>query len=372
MNFSLQRFLRHLYFICQKELLSLLKDPRMRTQLVMPVIIEGFLFGYAANYNIEEVPYAVVDNSATASSRDFLAHIAGAPTFSCYAVCGNVQEVSTLIDAGDVLGGVIVPEDFEKKLEHGEQAPVQVITDGRNPMIASMVKSYITQIAASWSEEKGYASLPVSIETRTWFNPNQLSRWTFLPSFLAMIAFVQVMFLAGLSIAKEREQGTFDQLLVTPFSPTEILIGKATPPVLVGLFQAAMVFLIAWFWFEVPFAGSLFTLFLTLFIFMVSTTGLGLSISSVAKNMQQVLVYLLVLMIPMVLLSGLVTPVNNMPEFLQVITYADPMRFVIDAVRRIYLEGAGLTEIAGDFVPMVAVAALTMPLAGWLFRHKTT
>ena len=369
---ALARFFHHLYFLCQKELLSLFKDPRMRIQLVMPVIIEGFLFGYAANYNIEEVPYAVVDNSGTASSRDFLAHIAVAPTFSCTAVCGNVQEVSALIDAGDILGAVVVPEDFEKRLLHGGQAPVQVITDGRNPMIASMVTNYITHIAADWSAAEGFARVPVTIETRTWFNPNQLSRWTFLPSFLAMIAFVQVMFLAGLSIAKEREQGTFDQLLVTPLSPTEILIGKATPPVLVGLFQAFMVFLIARYWFDVPFAGNLFTLFMTLLIFMVSTTGLGLSISSVAKNMQQVLVYLLVLMVPMVLLSGLVTPIHNMPAFLQAVTYANPMRFVIDAVRRIYLEGAGLCDIAWDFVPMLAVAAVTMPLAGWLFRHKTT
>lgn len=369
---ALRRFFHHLYFLCQKELLSLFKDPRMRVQLIMPVIIEGFLFGYAANYNIEEVPYAVVDASGTSSSRDFLAHIAQSPTFSCVAICGNVAEIGPLIDAGDILAAVIIPQDFEKQLLHGGQAPVQVITDGRNPMIASMATNYITHIAADWSAAEGFAQPPVTIETRTWFNPNQLSRWTFLPSFLAMIAFVQVMFLAGLSIAKEREQGTFDQLLVTPLSPAEILIGKATPPVLVGLFQAAMVFLIARYWFEVPFAGNLFTLFLTLLIFMVSTTGLGLSISSVAKNMQQVLVYLLVLMIPMVLLSGLVTPVDNMPAFLQAVTYADPMRFVIDAVRRIYLEGASLGEIAWDFVPMLAVAAVTMPLAGWLFRHKTT
>ena len=369
---ALSRFLHHLYFLCQKELLTLFKDPRMRIQLILPVIIEGFLFGYAANYNIEEVPYAVVDTSGTSSSRDFLAHIAQSPTFSCVAICGNATEIGPLIDAGDILAAVVIPQDFEKQLLHGSQAPVQVITDGRNPMIASMATSYITHIAADWSAKEGFAQPPVTIETRTWFNPNQLSRWTFLPSFLAMIAFVQVMFLAGLSIAKEREQGTFDQLLVTPFSPTEILIGKATPPVLVGLFQAAMVFLIARYWFEVPFAGNLFTLFLTLLIFMVSTTGLGLSISSVARNMQQVLVYLLVLMIPMVLLSGLVTPVDNMPAFLQAVTYADPMRFVIDAVRRIYLEGASLGEIAWDFVPMLAVAVVTMPLAGWLFRHKTT
>ena len=299
---TLSRFFHHLYFLCQKELLTLFKDPRMRIQLIMPVIIEGFLFGYAANYNIEEVPYAVVDTSGTASSRDFLAHIAQSPTFSCVAICGNATEIGPLIDAGDILAAVVIPQDFEKQLLHGSQAPVQVITDGRNPMIASMATNYITHIAADWSAKEGFAQ----------------------------------------------------------------------PPVLVGLFQAAMVFLIARYWFEVPFAGNLFTLFLTLLIFMVSTTGLGLSISSVARNMQQVLVYLLVLMIPMVLLSGLVTPVDNMPAFLQAVTYADPMRFVIDAVRRIYLEGASLGEIAWDFVPMLAVAAVTMPLAGWLFRHKTT
>ncbi|WP_440330289.1 ABC transporter permease, partial [Mitsuokella multacida] len=187
---ALSRFFYHLYFLCQKELLSLFKDPRMRIQLVMPVIIEGFLFGYAANYNIEEVPYAVVDASGTSSSRDFLAHIAQSPTFSCVAICGNVAEVGPLIDAGDILAAVVIPQDFEKQLLHGSQAPVQVITDGRNPMIASMATNYITHIAADWSAKEGFAQPPVTIETRTWFNPNQLSRWTFLPSFLAMIAFV--------------------------------------------------------------------------------------------------------------------------------------------------------------------------------------
>ena len=158
---------------------------------------------------------------------------------------------------------------------------------------------------------------------------------------------------------------------MTPLSKTAILIGKAIPPVAVGLFQAMCVFLIARFWFGVPFAGNFATLMLTLFLFMVSTTGVGLSISSISRNMQQVLVYLLVLMIPMVLLSGLVTPVRNMPAALQVATYADPLRFAIDAVRRIYLEGATLGEIAPDFLPMLGVAAVTMPLSGWLFRRRS-
>ena len=368
---GLSLFLRHIAFLAQKEMLSLLTDPRMRAQLVMPVIIMGFLFGYAANYNIEDIPYAVVDASHTAASDDFLAAIEGSPAFHCVAAAGNIEAAKDLIDTGEALAIVSVPEDFERRLARGETAPVLVVTDGRNPTLAGMVTRYITGIAADWSMARSGRAPAVTLDTRTWYNPNQLSRWTFLPSFLAMIAFVQVMMLAGMSIAREREQGTFDQLLVTPLSPAAILVGKAVPPVLVGLFQAFCVFLIARFWFGVPFAGDFATLALTLFLFMVSTTGIGLSISSISKNMQQVLVYLLVLMIPMVLLSGLVTPVRNMPSALQIATYADPLRFVIDAVRRIYLEGATLREIAPDFLPMLGVAAVTMPLAGWLFRKRS-
>ncbi|MDY4474653.1 ABC transporter permease, partial [Mitsuokella sp.] len=278
-------------------------------------------------------------------------------------------DVTPALYNSDVLLIIVIPGDFDSQLAKGTAA-IELITDGRNPMIAGMTARYVTAIASTWSLQRTGGKLPVTVESRTWFNPNQLSRWTFLPSFLAMIAFVQVMFLAGLSIARERERGTFDQLLVTPLSPTEILICKATPPVLVGLMQSMMLFLIVRFWFGVPFAGSFVTLFTSILIFLVSTTGLGLSISSISRNMQQVLVYLLVLMIPMVLLSGLVTPVDNMPQALQLVTWADPMRFIVDAVRRIYLEGAGFAEIGLDFIPMLAVAAVTMPAAGWLFRHK--
>ena len=149
-------------------------------------------------------------------------------------------------------------------------------------------------------------------------------------------------------------------------------MGKGIPPILVGLFQSTALFIIALLWFRVPFQGSLSLLYVTLLLLALSATGIGLSISSLAHNMQQVLVYVLVFMMPMVLLSGIATPVANMPEALQIVTYVDPMRFALDAIRRIYIEGAGLGEIWQDFVPMVAIAAVTMPLAGWLFRHRAT
>ena len=172
------------------------------------------------------------------------------------------------------------------------------------------------------------------------------------------------------SVAREREQGTFDQLLVTPLSPTIILIGKAAVPVLMGMIQSTLVLLISLFWFRIPMAGSPLTLWAVLFVFTLSTTGIGLSISSISSSMQQVMVYCLLLLMPMILLSGNITPVANMPEILQIITYADPLRFALDSVWRIYLEGCGLADVAHNFVPMLGVAAVTFPLAGWLFRHN--
>ena len=192
----------------------------------------------------------------------------------------------------------------------------------------------------------------------------------FLPSLIPMLALTQVLILAGLSVARERENGTFDQLLVTPLTPPEILIGKAVPPILIGLVQATLMLCIAVFWFKIQLVGSLAALYLTIFIFLVSCVGLGLSISAVAKNMQQVMVYCFLFLIPMILLSGLATPVRNMPQVLQYVTYINPMRFAIEAIRRIYLEGAGIPVIAYTYLPMLAVAAVTLPLAAWLFRHK--
>lgn len=373
-------FFRHLFFMCQKELLVTLKDRRMRIMMVVPALLQGFLFGYAASYNLNNVPYAVVDESRSSASRSLLAHFAGSGCFQQVAVLPNSYGIGRLIDEERILLAVVIPGDFADIVSQGGTASVQVIADGRNSSVAGMSVSYVGKIVAEWNRQQRMAAgvaenrLPgiVSVESRTWFNPNQITRWIFSPALIVMIAFVQVLLLAGMSIAREREQGTFDQLMVTPLSSAEILLGKAVPPMLIGLVQSTILFLIACFWFQIPFAGSLLTLYLALIIFILSLIGLGLMISSISENMQQVMVYLLVLMIPMVLLSGLATPVINMPEVLQYATYIAPLRFAVDMVRRIYLEGAGVNDLWGDFIPMLFISAVTLPLAGWMFYNKTT
>lgn len=372
---KLSIFVHRLFFMCQKELLATLKDKRMRAMMVVPALLQGFLFGYAASYNLDNVTYAVVDEARSEASRSLLGHFAGSSCFKQIAYLTSPHELGSLIDSEQIIMAVVIPQDFEQKLQRGEMAEVQIIADGRNSSVAGMATGYAGQVVAAWNQERlaeaGINGGLVEVRSRTWFNPNQITRWIFSPGLIAMIAFVQVLLLAGMSIAREREQGTFDQLLVTPLSPAEILLGKAVPPMLIGLVQSTILFCIARFWFQIPFAGSLVTLYLALTLFIFSLIGVGLMISAVSESMQQVMVYLMVLMMPMVLLSGLATPVINMPEVLQYATYADPLRFAVDAVRRIYLEGAVAGDLLGDFVPMLIISVVTLPLSGWLFYNKT-
>jgi ABC-2 type transport system permease protein len=178
------------------------------------------------------------------------------------------------------------------------------------------------------------------------------------------------LLLSALSVAREREQGTFDQLLVTPLTPMQILLGKALPAILIGLLQSTLILLIICFWFQIPMSGSLWLLYLGILVFNVAIVGIGLSISALSLNMQQAMLYAFFSIMPMMLLSGLLTPIRNMPEILQVATFANPLRFGMDIARRVYLEGADFSQIAPNFIPMLAAAAVTLPLAAWLFRHR--
>lgn len=363
-------FWQHIKTISWKELLVTFRDPVDRRILLLPVLLQGFLFGYSATFNLDSAPYALLDMSKSAASADLAAHIEAASSLQLVRVLPNASGIADAIDSGDAMLVIVIPPDFANKLSRGEKSPIQTIADGRNTMTAGLALGYVNRIVASWNE--AHSGTSVELLTRTWYNPTQNTRWNFLPGLIGMISFTQVIMLAGLSVARERELGTFDQLLVTPLSPTEILIGKALPPTVIGLFQSTALLLIARFWFDIPFAGSLPLFYLTLLIFVVSSTGIGLTISAIADNMQQVLVYVFVLILPLALLSGIVTPIRNMPEALQLLTYTDPLRFAVESIRRIYLEGAGFSDIAPNFLPMLAIAAVTLPLAGWLFRHKTT
>jgi ABC-2 type transport system permease protein len=191
-----------------------------------------------------------------------------------------------------------------------------------------------------------------------------------IPALVGTLTLLQTLLLTGMSVAREREQGTFDQLLVTPFRPFEVMVGKALPPMLVGIGQATLILLVAQFWFEIPFAGAFSTLYIGLSFFLLAAIGIGLLLSSIAATMQQAMLYSFMLMMPFALLSGLVTPINSMPDYLQFVTLINPLRYAIEISHRVYLEGAGLSLLLPQLWPLSVIAGATLPVAAWMFRHR--
>jgi ABC-2 type transport system permease protein len=364
-------FLRRVISLWRKELLAILKDPANRVILVVPSLVESFLFGYAATYDLNNVPYALLDQSRSAASVELIARLDGTRVFRRIATLQTQSEIADIIDSGEALMTIQIGPRFEQQLNRGESAPVQLILDGRNSNTAGSAALYVGTVIESYNASLREENRPpITVEARAWFNPNLETRWNLLPGLIASLSMIQTLLLAALSVARERENGTFDQLLVTPFSPTEIMIGKAIPIMLIGLMQSTIVLMVALFWFEIPLAGSLLTLYAGLTLFTVASVGVGLSISAVSVNMQQAMLYTFMLIMPLILLSGLVTPVRNMPQFLQIATLVNPLRFAIDLVQRVYLEGAGLRTVVYDLIPLLIISAITLPLAAWLFRNR--
>jgi ABC-2 type transport system permease protein len=362
--------------LTRKELLAIVKDPRSRFMLIGPPILQCLIFGYAATYDLNDVPYAVFDRDRSAASHELLARLDGSGVFRRVADLNRVIEVQNYITERRALLVIHIAEDFERRLLSGRSADVQVIADGRNSNTAGTALGYINlaveSFNASWRQARGQPDSPVRVTTRAWYNPNLETRWHMIPALVGTLTLLQTLLLTGMSVAREREQGTFDQLLVTPFRPFEVMVGKAVPPMLVGIGQATLILLVAQLWFEIPFAGEFLTLYVGLSFFLLAAIGIGLLLSSIAATMQQAMLYSFMVMLPFSLLSGLVTPINSMPDYLQLVTFVNPLRYAIEITHRVYLEGAGLSLLLPQLWPLTVIAAATLPVAAWMFRHRLT
>ena len=221
--------------LTRKELLAVLKDRRSRMSLLVPPVVQALVFGYAATYDLNHVPYAVLDQDRSASSRELLAGLDGSGIFERVADLHRVSDLAKYIDDRRALLVMQIEPDFERRLISGVSANVQVIADGRNSNTAGTALGYINSIVeqfnADWRSTHGLTAAPLGITSRAWYNPNLETRWNMIPGMIGTLTLIQTMMLAAMSVAREREQGTFDQLLVTPFRPYEIMAGKALPAI---------------------------------------------------------------------------------------------------------------------------------------------
>jgi ABC-2 type transport system permease protein len=327
---------------------------------------------------LSDVPYAVLDQDRSTASRALLARLDGSGVFHRVASRAGegsrAADLKSLINEQRAVLAIQIGQDFQRQLLAGGPADVQVIADGRNSNTAGIALGYVGTIVddfnAEWQADHGLKGPPVQVTTRAWYNPNLETRWSMIPSLIGTLTMMQTLLLTAMSVAREREQGTFDQLLVTPFRPAEIMAGKALPSMLVGTVQATNILLVAQLWFRIPFAGSLATLYLGLGLFLLAAVGIGLLVSSAVATMQQAMLFTFVVMMPFTLLSGLTTPISNMPTVLQYVTLVNPLRYAIDIAQRVYLEGTGLGRLLPDLWPLAIIAAMTLPVAAWMFRHR--
>lgn len=360
--------------LTRKELLAVLKDPRARLSLFIPPVLQALIFGYAATYDLNHVTYAALDQDHSAASRQLLAGLDGSKVFERVADLQRAADIASLIDSRKALLVVQIGPQFEQQLLSGRSPAIQLIADGRNSNTAGTAMGYVgtivQQFVARWALDHGLPSAPLQIVTRAWYNPNLETRWFMIPGMIGTLTLIQTMMLTAMSVAREREQGTFDQLLVTPFRPFEIMAGKALPSMLVGTIQATGVLLVAQLWFHIPFAGSYLTLYSGLLLFLLAAVGIGLLLSAVAATMQQAMLYSLLLIMPFSLLSGLTTPLSSMPTAVRYLTVINPLSYAIDITRRVYLEGAGLNLLVADLWPLGLIAVLTLTAASWMFSNR--
>jgi ABC-2 type transport system permease protein len=362
--------------LTRKELIAVLKDPRGRFTVFAPPVIQCLIFGYAATYDLNDVPYAVLDEDRTVASQRLLAGLDGSGVFRRVANLNRAADVRNFIDRREALLVVRIDQDFERRLMAGLQADVQIIADGRNSNTAGVALGYANTVVETfnrqWRADHGLPGPSVRATTRAWYNPNLETRWLMVPSLIGTLTLLQTMLLTAMSVAREREQGTFDQLLVTPLGPIEIMAGKALPSLLIGAVQATNILLVAQLWFRIPFVGSYVVLYVGLCAFLLAAVGMGLLVSSTVRTMQQAMLFSFMLIMPFTLLSGLATPISSMPQPLQYATLLNPLRYAIDIAQRVYLEGAGLSLLTNEIWPLTAMGLVTLSAAAWMFRHRVT
>lgn len=370
---------RRLKALILKELLAVLRDPRGRFILIGPPLLQMLLFSYAATLEVTNIDLAIVNRDTGKWSAEFMQRLDGAPSFRSLTPMHSMEDVRAAIDNRTVIAAIHIAEDFSGDVEAGRPASIQVILDGRRSNAAQIVSGYLTTIASGMSQdirvEVDGAKLedgasPQAMVVRHWFNPNLDYMWFTVPNLLGTLGLLLALVVTGQSVARERELGTFDQLMVSPLRTSEILIGKTVPPLIIGMAQAFMFLLVAILLFQVPFRGSFVMLFLGVFFFLAAVVGVGLFVSALAQTQQQAFLGTFLFASPAILLSGFATPVENMPEWLQLLTQVNPLKHFLVIVRGVFLKGLPAEDVAASVLPLVLIAAFTLTVAAWLFRSR--
>jgi drug efflux transport system permease protein len=359
--------------LIQKEVLAVLRDPRNRMALVVPPILQLFLFSFTGTLEVKHVALGIWNQDYGQVANELIQRLSASPNFGHVEFAHSRQELQQMIDEQRVMLAITFLPDFSRKFSEDHAAPLQMVADGRKSNSAQIAQGYVSQIVNQFVSEQATtdSSAPdVQVVQRTWFNPNLDYIWFTLPSLAVMITLQICLNVTAMSVAREREMGTFEQLLVSPIRPLEIMAGKSIPALILALIEVTIFILITVFVFRIPFHGSVLFLYLSLTVFIIAMIGIGLSISSIAVTQQQALLGIMTTLLPATLLSGYAAPIENMPDWLQPLTYANPLRYIMVVMKGVFLKDMPALEILNNTWPMAIIAVFTLTLATWLFRRR--
>ncbi len=355
----------------RKEFIQVFRDRRTRFVLFGPPMIQMLIFGYAATLDIRHVPTAVLDFDNSQESRELISHFVASPYFDLRARLNDRRQLAEQIDSGNAVMAIQINSGFAQKLRKGQTAPIQVILDSSNSNTALVALGYLGQVTDDFARQYqtdllqrrtplAAAKMPrIVLDRRPWFNSDLQSRWFFVPGVIGNLMLVIVVTLTAFAVVREREIGTLEQIMVTPIRRLEFILGKTLPFFLIGLFDATLISLVGTLWFRVPFRGSVGVLALGTVLFLLAMLGVGLFISTVSSTQQQALVSSFFVIMPCTIFSGFGTPISSMPEFLQRVTYLDPLRYYMVILRSTYLKGVGL-EVLWPQMAALAIFGVVM------------
>ncbi len=356
-----------------KELLAVWADKRSRMVLIVPPLIQLLVFSFAATQEVRNVHLGVLNQDLGKESRELVARFAASPTFTRIVPLRHVADMREAIESQAVLAALHVGPDFSRRLAAGHPASVQLVLDGRKSTAAQAVYGYARHILSGFAAERVPRSTgddASSLVVRHWFNSNLDSLWFTVPGLLGILIMLVSLIVTALSVAREREMGTLDQLLVSPLGPGAILLGKALPALIIGVIEGTVILLAAVVVFGVPFTGSLALLYAAMTVYIAAVVGVGLFLSSLSATQQQAILGAFVFMVPAILLSGFAAPVENMPDWLQTLSLADPLRHFLRIIHGVFLKDMPAATVLEFAWPMAVIALVTLGASTWLFRSR--
>lgn len=353
-----------------KETLSILRDPRNRIMLVAPPLVQLLILSFAITLEVDNVDVAVLDRDAGAYSTEFVSRIDGSGFVDDLRIVGSEAEMRHLIEQSEVIAGISIPETFSRDIGAGDTAMAQVIIDGRRANSGQIAFSYLNTIAATLDAELRHAPEGDVAAVRHWFNPNLISQWFVVPGITGILMTIQALLLTALSIARERELGTFDQLMVSPTTPLEIIAAKAVPAMVIGFIMGLVMMGAGIVIFQVPFTGSFPLLLLSLFIYIFSMIGMGLMISAICATQQQAILGAFALVVPMVLMSGFATPVENMPVVLQWAAHLIPLKYMLVILTGTFVKALPPEDVFANLWPMAVISLVSLTIATIFVRRR--